>query len=104
LRFEGLCDVSRRTHFARPRLVEGLESSSQQQHRNLCELGISLDGLADLVAVLAGHHDICEHDIGADFSGLDDRIVAVVDGQDGYVFAGETDRHDLLDRDAVVSQ
>ena len=75
-----------------------------QVHGIAAANGAGLVAAADLVTVLAGHHDICEHDVGADFPGFGDRIVTVVDGQDSDIFAGETDRHDLLDRDAVVSQ
>ena len=62
------------------------------------------DCLAYLVTVLARHHDIGQDDIRDRIAAAGDGVVTVVDGDHLDVFAREADRHDLLDRDAVISQ
>ena len=84
--------------------VEGLEGAGQQKHGNLGERRVLLDRFADLVAALAGHHDIREHDIRSDFARLHHGIVAVVRRYDLNVFVGERKPDQLLDHNRIVSQ
>jgi hypothetical protein len=85
-------------------LVEGLECSGKQEHRNAAKPGIGLDGLAELVAVAAGHHHVGQDDVRPDLAGLREGVFPIVDRDDREVFVLKSDRDDLLDRDAVVRQ
>ena len=66
--------------------------------------GISLDGLADLVAVLLRHHDVGEDEIGPRLAHLLERPGAVADAGQLVVAVGERQFDDFLDRQAVVGQ
>ena len=68
------------------------------------EARVGLHRLAHVVAALARHHDVGEHDVGPDLARTRDRVVAVVHGHDANVLVGEADPDDLLDRDAVVGE
>jgi hypothetical protein len=91
-------------HFDCALLVEGLEGAGQQQHRNALQRGIALELGAERVAVQARHADIGEDDVGLDLTGANERVVAVVDGDELDVLVGERDPDDLLDRHTVVGQ
>jgi len=85
-------------------LVEGLEGPGEEEDRDLAQLRVALDRLAQLVAVLPGHDHVGENDVGLRLPGARQRILAVVDGRDLVVLAGEGDADDLLDRDGVIRE
>jgi hypothetical protein len=104
LAFERLCDVAVGARIPRSHFVERLERPRQEKHRDSGECGIVLDRFADLVTVLLRHHDVGEHDVGAQFLRLPDCVIAVVDSDDAEVLAGKRDPDHLLNRDRVVRE
>jgi hypothetical protein len=60
--------------------------------------------LRDLVAVLAGHADVGEHDVGRRRLEPLDRLIAVADRDDGHVLVGKGQLDHALNRDAVVGK
>jgi len=85
-------------------LVEGLEGPGEEEDGDLAELRVTLDRLAQLVAVLLGHHHVGEDDVGLGLARPRQRVLAVVDGRDLVVLVREGDAHDLLDRDGVIRE
>jgi hypothetical protein len=64
----------------------------------------SLDVLRHVVAVLARHADVGEHNVGWRRHELGDGLIAVADGDDGHVLVGKRQLDDALNRGAVVGQ
>ena len=104
LRLEGLRDVAVGAGARGALLVERLEGAGQEQHRNVSRGRVGLDRLADLVAVLARHHDVGEDHVRPRLARARDRVVAVVHGEEHDVLVREADADDLLDRHAVVGK
>jgi hypothetical protein len=96
--------VAGRAAAPRALLVEGLEGPGKQQHWNVTECRVGLDRLADLVAALAGHHDVGHHEVRAQCARSLDRGIAVIDGHELHVLAREADPHHFLDGDTVVCE
>jgi hypothetical protein len=82
--------------------VEGLERAGEQHDRDVAVVGIRLDVLADLVAVLLRHDDVGEDDVGAHLGEFGDCLRAVVDRGDLVVAVGKRELDDLLYGDTVV--
>ena len=96
-----------------PEGVPGLEQgvpkdlsrgARQQDDRNVREPRRPPDVLRDLIAVLAGHPDVGEHDVGRRRLEPLDRLIAVADRDDGHVLIGKRQFDDALNRDAVVGK
>jgi hypothetical protein len=102
LALEGLGDVIIRAGGAGPVLVEGLEGSGQQHHGDVLGVRIALEGLADLVPALAGHHHIREHHVRAQLAAAGDRIQPVVHRSHLEVLGREDHPNDLADGERVV--
>ena len=84
--------------------VEGLERSGQQDHRNARRLRVALDRLADLVAVLLGHHDVGEDQVGAGLADLLEGPHSVAHADELVLAVGKRQLDDLLNRQTVVGQ
>ncbi len=104
LGLEGLGDLSVGAGGGRTAFVEGLKGAGQEQDGDMREGRILFDRLANLVATLAGHDDVCENDIGLQLAGADDRVVAVVGRNDLDVLVCERESDELLDDDRIVGQ
>ena len=85
-------------------LVERLERSGQQQHRDMLQCRLLLDGGTQLVAVFPGHVDVGQHQVGHQFLGPGIGAVAVVGNGQLVIFMGEGDLDHLLDGNAVIGQ
>ena len=85
-------------------LVHGLERTGQQENGNVRQARRLFDVIGHLVAVLAGHTDIGQDNIGRRGLEMGNRLVAVADGDDLDVLVGKRQFDDALDGDAVVSQ
>jgi hypothetical protein len=96
---EGLGNVTVRAHRLRTRGIEGLEVAGEEQHGNVRSRRIALQFLAHLVAVLARHHAVSEHQIGAQLSRFGDSVETVVDGRQREVFRREEHSDDLANRE-----
>src|SRR5215471_530092 len=104
LRVKGLRDDGLRTDTLRPLAVERLERSREQNNRNASRRGISLDHLANLVAVLFRHDDVSQDEVGTLLAKLLQRLLPVRDADEVVVAVGERQLHDLLDREAIVRE
>ena len=58
----------------------------------------------DFIAILAGHSDVDQHDVGRFRVQAGDRLIAVADGNHLHVLVGEGQLDDPLNRHAVVSK
>ncbi len=86
------------------RLIERLECAGQEQHRDVPQTRVSLDRLADLVAIPPRHHHVGEDDVRPELPGAGNGVLSIVDCGDLVVFARERDAHDLLDRDGIIRE
>jgi hypothetical protein len=84
--------------------VERLEGSSQQEHRDLPELGVGFEGVRQLIAVAARHRDVGQHDGRMQLPGAGVSVLPIVHRHHREVLGGECDGDDLLNRDAVVRE
>jgi hypothetical protein len=104
LRLERLGQHAVTTGGRRLGLIDRFERAREQHDRNMRKTRRALDVLRDLVAVLARHADVGQHDVGRRLVQPRDRLVAVADRYDLYVLVGERELDYALDRDAVVGQ
>ena len=88
----------------RSRVIDRLERARQQDDGNVGEPGGFFDVLRDLVAVLAGHADVGQHDVRRRGVEARDRLVAVADRDDLDVLVRERQLDDALNGDAVVGE
>ena len=89
---------------AAPRLVERLERPGQQDDRDPGARRIAPHERSDLVAVLARHADVGQHDVGLVPRDRFDGAGAVADRHDVDVLVRERQLDHALDRGAVVGQ
>jgi hypothetical protein len=104
LALEGLLDVAVGAGGAGAPLVERLEGPGEEDDGDVLERRVPLHRLAHLVPAPPRHHDVGQDDVGLLITSLGDRVLAVVHGDDREVLGRQSDRHDLLDGDAVVGQ
>ena len=93
-----------RADLTREIFVKGLEGTRQQKYRDVGQLRILLDGLAQLVAVRARHHDVCQDHVRLFLASSSQGIITIVGGDELEIFVGETQSHELLDDHAVVGE
>ena len=104
LRLERLGQHAVAPDFGGAHLIDRLEGTGQEHHRNVRQPRRLLDVLRHLVAVAARHPDIRKHDVGRRRLESLDRQVAVADGDDLDVLVREGQLDDALNGDAVVGQ
>jgi hypothetical protein len=85
-------------------VIERLERADQQHHRDVAELRALLYEVAKLVAILARHEDVCEHQVGVDFLHLPLGQVAAADGDDFDPLIFESLIDHLVNGDAVIGE
>lgn len=85
-------------------LIESLETACQQKYGYVHESGVTLNLLAHLVTVLAGHYHIGKNQVRHYLSGHRESIVPVVHGGEFEISIGKSNPHHFLDSDAVVRQ
>jgi hypothetical protein len=67
-------------------LIKGLESTREQEYRNVLEVVIGLDVLAHLVTILLRHDDVAQYDVGLDGVDFIDCFLPVADSMELEVF------------------
>ena len=85
-------------------LIDRLERTGQQQHRDVREARLALDVAGDLVAVPAGHPDIREDDVGRLPVEHGNRLIAIADGDNTHILIGKRQLDDALDGHTVVGE
>ena len=85
-----------------PLTVERLERPGEQDDRDARGRRVLLDLLADLVAVLLGHHDVGENEIGRVLPRFLESEPAVRDARQQIFGVGEHQLDDFLNGQAVV--
>jgi hypothetical protein len=83
-------------------LVEWIERTDQQNHRNVPEAGILLDEFADLVAIAHGHENISQDNVGVNFAKLSHGGFTITDCDDADALVFQGQRYHLLDVTVVV--
>jgi hypothetical protein len=104
LRFERLHEHAVAVHLPGACLVDRLERTGEEQHRNVGEVGPPLDEGRDVVAAALGHADVGQHDVWQFDGNPRDRLLAVSDSYHLHVLAGERQLDDTLNRHAVVGE
>src|SRR2546425_4380059 len=102
-RHERLLQYSIRADALRLLFVQRIKRSHQQDHRDVSQLRVRLDELADLVAVAHGHENIREHEVRPQIGNLPYGGFAIADGNNVDTLILQGRRNHLLDVAVVVS-
>ena len=93
-----------RANSARLRFVERLKGANEEHHRNVFQLLVFFDVLADLIAILSGHENVCEHYIRRNLLEMFNCLLAVTKSHDSHTFVSECKVDNFLNGDRIVGK